>query len=87
MTNFKRGSLGLIIEDIVYLTASERGYEAFGKTKEGGKMVISFRRTDLDGVIADAARAAQLMANMRKREVRLNILSERTELFYPDLNL
>ncbi len=84
MSNFKRSSLGVITEDIVYLTASEKGYEAFGKTTEGSKMVISFRRKDLDGVIADAAKAAQLIANMRKREVRLDFLSERIELFYPD---
>jgi hypothetical protein len=84
MPNFKRSSLGLIIEDLLYLTASERGYEAFGKTKEGTKMVISFRRKDLDGVIADAAKAAKIIANMRKREVRLDFLSERIELFYPE---
>jgi len=82
-TLFKRSTLGIIVEMVLYLKPYANGYEVFGMDKEGRKVII-VRRKDLELCMADAANGAQFLANFKKKTVQLNILSERVEEFYPE---
>lgn len=77
MPIFKRSTLG-IIHGGLYIRTYSGGYEIYGIDKEERKVVIS-KRKDLNDAIADGTRAAQIIADIKKRPIPLDILSERIE--------
>lgn len=83
MSSFRRSILGMIADGMLYVRASEKGYEVFGKDSVDRNVVIA-RRRDLDGAVADGSKAARILAGMKQRTVQLDILSERFERFSPE---
>lgn len=82
MANMKRSVLGTIVEMIIQIEPTKKGFEAFGHDKLGRKVVLA-RRTELEPMIADASQAAQCLADFAGKPVTLQVLSERTEMFPP----
>jgi len=82
MAKIKRGILGSIAEMVLYLEPSAKSFEVYGIDKIGRKVVL-VRRIELEPCLVDAADAAQLLANFRKKTVQLHIESERVEEFQP----
>lgn len=83
MANVKRSVLGSIVEMVLYLQPSAKGFEVFGVDRVGRKVILA-RHTDREACIADAASAAQVLANFRKKPVRLEVETEGTQEFCPE---
>lgn len=83
MAKIKRSTLGVIAEMVLYLKAGARGFEVYGVDKVGRKVVL-IRRKELEPCVADAASAAQALANFRKKTAQLDIQSGRVEEFNPE---
>jgi len=78
----KRSVLGIIAEMIIHIESSPKGFEVYSYDKLGRKVVLA-RRTELEPIIPDGARAAQCLADFSGKPVTLQVQSERTEEFFP----